>query len=490
MRFSALMLAIVAAFGAMMLYALTLAPTIGWGDSADLALRMVRGSDEIFIGTHREYPLYLQLGAVAQLIPVGDAGTRANLFTAFFGALTVGSVAIIAYWLTEDLWASLGGAISLAVAHTFWFLSVSAEVYTFNAALVLVAFAFITKWWYSSNVIWLYFAALFTGLSLSHHATGLVLLMAISLLVILKWDGWRLRDLLVGLLLVIVFSINYWEGAFDRLLQGKGALDTLGLAVSQNVNFKVQPLKEVIKFFGYLGYNFFGLSFVLAIMGLYVMWKNRVVVLWAPLLWAAAFVFAGISSSIPDKFNIYVLTYPVFAIFVAVGFQWLRVRCSISVGGSTGVLAALMVVPPALYLAAVVVSNKLDIDLVGARNAPFRDNAKYFLWPSKRNDYGPRKFAETVLNDALPNSMLIADYTLWRPLKFIQDIEGFRKDVRIVFVEPLLKSGIDDYLRKQDCKMPIQLATNDPPEYYHLEKIERTFDIVEQGSLIKIERAC
>ncbi|OYW82863.1 MAG: hypothetical protein B7Z22_13455, partial [Hyphomonas sp. 32-62-5] len=75
---------------ALALYAFTLAPTFGWGDSADLAMRMVTDSDPTFVGRGRDYPLYRWVGGFFQLLPFGDVGTRANAMAAFFGAVTVG----------------------------------------------------------------------------------------------------------------------------------------------------------------------------------------------------------------------------------------------------------------------------------------------------------------------------------------------------------------------------------------------------------------
>ena len=66
----------VAAFGR---YVFTLAPTYGWGDSADLAMRMVTRDDGMFEGSSRDYVLYRAVAGIVQALPFGDAGYRANL---------------------------------------------------------------------------------------------------------------------------------------------------------------------------------------------------------------------------------------------------------------------------------------------------------------------------------------------------------------------------------------------------------------------------
>jgi len=125
---------------AMALYAWTLAPSVGWGDSADLALRMTDFGDSTFVDTPREYGFFRGIGLVFQLLPFGDAGTRANLMTAFFGALAVTAVAALTMLAVGSRVAGIASGLALTVSHTFWLLSVTAEVYTMTTALAYSVF--------------------------------------------------------------------------------------------------------------------------------------------------------------------------------------------------------------------------------------------------------------------------------------------------------------------------------------------------------------
>ena len=133
-------------FLALLLYVMTLAPTIGWGDSADLALRMKADVEGIYYGRSRSYLLYRLVGQFFQAIPIGDIGWRTNFMAAFFGAASVALIYLISLRLALGKCAALAAAISLAVGHSFWFMSVTAEVYTFNIFILLMALWMYVSW--------------------------------------------------------------------------------------------------------------------------------------------------------------------------------------------------------------------------------------------------------------------------------------------------------------------------------------------------------
>lgn len=85
---------------------------------------------------------------------------------------------------------------------------------------------------------------------------------------------------------------------------------------------------------------------------------------------------------------------------------------------------------------------------------------------------------------------MITDYTLWRPIYFVQVVESFRTDVEVRFVERLFREGVDNWIAQQPCGQRIFLATLTPPEYYQLERIEARFEIVEMGIVHEVQREC
>lgn len=484
--------ALLCALAALALYFLTLSPTFGWGDSADLALRMIDSGDRTFDGSSRDYALYRWVGGLFQLVPLGDAGTRANLMAAFFGAVTVGIAAWTSGYVARSIFAACAAGAALMVSHSFWLMSVIAEVYTFNAALIFACYALLALWWRSAHMGYFVAAAFAAGLALAHHSTGLLLAATAVPLVLLRIRSLSLRGVVMAALVFIAAASVYWQQAAVLLLDGAALLQVLGLVTPTNPFFDISPLRELVKFIAYAGYNFFGFAALLALWGIAFIWRQRIWEMLPALLWMGLMIGAGITASIPDKFNIYVLVYPVFAICTGVGAArvnelFLRNKMR----ALAALLLCLVIIPPLGYLAAIHAMQRLGIDLVGARAAPYRDNAWYFMWPPKNGDVAPRRYAQEALQAVDHDAVLIADYTLWRPLYFMQVIEGVRPDVTLQWVEKLAWHGsIADYIATLPCSRSVYLAANTPAEYYQLADITKRYTLQQAGVVFKIIRLC
>ena len=113
------------AFGLpILLYVVTLAPTIYNLDSAELTTAAATAGLTRATGS----PLYLLLGHLWSWLPVGDVGYRMNLLSATCGALTVALAERILRRLRVGPWASFGALGLLACTTYFWALSLIAEV--------------------------------------------------------------------------------------------------------------------------------------------------------------------------------------------------------------------------------------------------------------------------------------------------------------------------------------------------------------------------
>lgn len=479
------------AFAALVLYLATLAPTIGWGDSADLAMRMVSDADPTFVHGTRDYVLYRLVGGVFQALPIGDAGTRANLATAVFGAATVGLVAVYAGRLSGSALAAFGAGAAIAVAHSFWLLAVAAEVYTFTLLLAWSAFLALAAWCRGSGTWALLAAAGCAGLSLSHHATGLPLAAALAPLVLI---GWRRLTLAAALGALAVWAAGagiYWDRAWTDLMAGEPWLKAFEIVPRDLTADAGSRVRELAKAGLFAGYNFAGLGLLLAPLGLWWLWQARAVSALPPLLWAGGFLWVGVVSPISDKHNIYVLVYPTVALLVGLGVAALLNLVRLSPALRVSLIALLAIGPIATYAATVPVTRALGITLFSAREVIHRDNAWFFLWPPKSGDWGPRRFAEEAFAAVEPRAVLITDYTLWRPLLFLQAVEGARDDVELVFVEPLFRGrdageGVDAFIARQDCARPVYLAADRPASYYELDAVLARFGLEPAGPVFRV----
>jgi hypothetical protein len=128
------------------------------------------------------YPLWIILGHVASLIPVGTPVFRVNLTACFYHALTVGFVYLSAFVLVRRLLAALVAALALALGSPlFVSWSLQAEVFSLND-LFAAAIVFVCLLWLSDPRRWrlVFVLALLFGLGLSNHQS-LILLAPLAL---------------------------------------------------------------------------------------------------------------------------------------------------------------------------------------------------------------------------------------------------------------------------------------------------------------------
>ncbi|HTA39731.1 MAG TPA: DUF2723 domain-containing protein, partial [Candidatus Acidoferrales bacterium] len=174
---------------AFVLYVVMAARDVMFGDGPELTAAAVTNG----VAHPPGYPLWVMLGHLASLVPVGTIPFRVNLTACAYHALVVGLVFASAYVLTRRYLPALFAAALLAVASPLFVTwSLQAEVFSLNdlfaAAVVLVSLL-----WLDDPSRWrlmLPLAALF-GLGLSHHQT-LILLAPLPL-----WAAWCGRDALL-----------------------------------------------------------------------------------------------------------------------------------------------------------------------------------------------------------------------------------------------------------------------------------------------------
>ena len=471
-----------------LLYVATLAPTFSWGDSADLPLRVHGEPRAEAEATARDYALYRLTGKAFLLLPFGDVGYRINLMSATFSTLGVVAVFAMVRRRTGRRDAAVMAALALAVSHTWWWMSVVSEVYTFAASLMMVALWLWLEWIERGDTRWLVAASAISGLSASAHAAGLLFLLPVAWLL---YDARRRLDrsalllaagaMLAGAGFVIAMAVE----AFARggMMGLRDAMDA--------TNPGVGPWwRHVAKAVVLLLYQYPVFGTVIAGAGLIRMvrgrnpWDLLVVRSWTLLTaWA-------VLSRIPDVFNAYAISYallaPMIGVGAAVGLQQLAARWSASRLAMAGIVAVVST-PIVLYAAVPAVADYLHVDVTGARPCPERNNNWYFLFPPKRGDYGPRRFAERALDAAGPGGVILADYTLWRPLKFLQLVEGRRPDLVVQIVDPFLAGdALPDFVTATLRSRPVYVAAREPAGYYDIQKLEARFEIAPVGPIFEL----
>jgi Protein O-mannosyl-transferase TMEM260-like len=92
------------------------------------------------VSARQAYPLYYGLAApFVQAVSVANPARGLNLFSAMFGAVTIGLLTYLCSLITGSLVAGVAAGLLLAFSYTFWSQAIIAEVYTLHLALVLVS---------------------------------------------------------------------------------------------------------------------------------------------------------------------------------------------------------------------------------------------------------------------------------------------------------------------------------------------------------------
>jgi hypothetical protein len=168
------------------LYVATLAPSVLPGDSGEFQLVV----PTLGIPHPTGYPLYLLLGKLLSLLPVGNVAYRVNLLSALAAAGAAWAIYRVGRALGLRTAAAMAGAGLLAVSQTLWSQATIAEKYSLNAFFVALTLLLGLKWRRvhvatagRASRGWLYAWAACYGFSLTHHRTMLVLAPAYLLLV-------------------------------------------------------------------------------------------------------------------------------------------------------------------------------------------------------------------------------------------------------------------------------------------------------------------
>ena len=136
------------------------------------------------------YPLYTLLAYFFTFIPFGTIAERVQLLSSFTGIITCVLLFKICKKLGIDNFSSFLGSMCLGISSSFWYLSITAEVYTLNAMFFLLIFYIGLKICEKPDIdyLWMLFSFVF-GLSLTNHWPLMILtLPAIFFILIPFWS--------------------------------------------------------------------------------------------------------------------------------------------------------------------------------------------------------------------------------------------------------------------------------------------------------------
>jgi hypothetical protein len=415
------------------LYLCTLAPTIYNLDSAELTTAAATGGIVRATG----YPLYLLLGRVWSLLPVGDVGYRMNLFSACNAALTLALAERILRRLQVGPWAVVGALGLLASAPFFWSLSLIAEVYTLHTALMAGIIVALLRWSEQPTAGRLAVVALLSGAAAGNHAATLLLVPGVAWYLFAAPRAslaprailWAIGALLAGLSVYVYLPLRY--GAAPLFNQA-GLYDAHGTFVPANLQtlqgfwwlvsgsaFHGQMFayswgemwREAGRFGAQLWRAFFAIGFGPGLVGLFRA-RERPVSGMLLLMFVCHALFY-INYRVADKETMFLPTYLIWALWVGLGYQRLMDWMSCESDGrilrwGMGALRAVMI--GAVLLAIAWTWNAVDLS----------------------DDWSARTRGQEILDATAPDALILGWWDTVPVVQYLQLVEGQRPDVQAI----------------------------------------------------------
>lgn len=409
-------------------YLRTMAPTVYGLDSAELSV----GAYTLGLVHAPGYPLYLLLGKLFTFLPIGDVGYRLNLMSAVFGIVAVLLVYVISRRLTSRPVIALATALLLAFSWYFWTDAIVAEVYTLQTTFTVGLLWLLLIWREQREPRWLYVFAFATGVSFANYpATGLI----VPGLAAFVWLTDRQVPLQprhlaamaglfgLGFLIYLYLPLRYLaQPAFNYM----GRYDATGTFQPADLTDPVvlwqiltggpfqglifgyslaEAIQQAGRYLHFLWGNFMVVGLPVGLIGLVHGWqRDRVVTISTGLMYLTYTLFF-INYRVVDKHTMFLPSYVVWALWIAWGYKAITEWADITWR------PALQVV----FLTVVIITLFI--------NFPLADVS----W-----DRRAYQNAAGMLAAAEPGALIIGDWGFSAPISYLQLVEGYRPDVKII----------------------------------------------------------
>ncbi len=439
---------------AFVLYLRTMPPTVLDGDNAEFQyMAYILG-----VAHSSGYPLYLLIGKLFSLFPVGDVAFRINLLSVVCTALAVPLVYAVALRLIRARVPALLATLILAVTPSVWGGALETKPYALHLLLGVLALLLALRWHEQANARDYYALAFVFGLGLTNHHVIVFTAPAFALVV---WfnrarlnRGMLARGAALALLPLLLYAYipiraNYfiaqqepanWQlyPREDAILKGtitayyintpRGFFNLVtGLDNSYKLGFKSNAEQAsrvgtatdlLLQQFGFVG-------IALAALGAIDSFRRdrRVFAILLAYGGGVAFIALYLRAIISTVYY-FSLAYFALALWIGFGIHSLM-RLGARVHRAAPALVAIVLL--ALPISAL------------AFNYPQLDES---------GNYAPRDYAQQVFNDHLaPNAVVLAPWEISQPMRYFQFVENQRPDLLIVNVSPILERQFETMLK-------------------------------------------
>lgn len=418
--------ALLIALASLGLYLLTLAPTVQGFDSAELTM----GAFDLGLVHPTGYPLYMLIGHLFSLLPIGEVGLRVNLASAVFASLGNGVLFLLIYRQTRAIWPTVVSTSLFATTPFFWSQAIRAEVYSLHVFLMLCALYAWFSAYRNQRLLSYFLVYVFLGLGLANHLTSILLWVAV--LISSVWLDRELRrwTLPAGFLGLCIAGLAYlyfpWRAASALNIDyirpyfhvDPGSLSgTLWMISGQAFRCLVIPardatgiLADLSRLIGDLLRGTLGFGLLLAFPGWIHLRRSASV--WNRLLtlYFVANLIAYLGYGAIDKEVMFIPLYALISIWCACGIQvfvrWITQTSEASRPERVDRWVNLA------FLAVILAGVILDWSTISLRN--------------ERRTYD---FARRVLEESGPSTTIISHWATASVFDYLLIVEGMRPDV-------------------------------------------------------------
>ena len=426
--------------GFSLLYAFTAQRGVSWQDSGEFHYRVLVEDYFWISGIARAHPAYIAAAeCFVRLFPKAYFFYALNLFSGLGMALALTLLARLLALLQVKRTTILITLLTLGLSHMTWWLSSVAEVYTWSLAFLLAELLCVAKLCEKgTQAMWLWIClALLNGLHAAFHNFAFLNLPVYALLFLyLQRDKPLLRNIVLVLLtamawfmgaslLVALFQMEWREtdsfsATLKSLLFGREFEDVVtGRRAINWPLVKMNLALASISFFNPVWFFLFAAgrtrhcftAFKVTLLGLTLLHV---------LFWIRYFV--------PDQATFVLPTVALLSVWVAIGLD----SISLNRKQVTVLCAVLLLFSLATPF---VLHHLLTLKQGGvkrARQLPFREETRYWLYPWKQDEQSAVKFVEAVQNILKDGDLLIADNTAAGPLMAAQASGQLSKKIRII----------------------------------------------------------
>jgi hypothetical protein len=508
-------------------YLYTLSPSLAWGDGVKLQSDAILG--ESFILTEMtasqftpdpylfskvgvaawDHPLYVMLGhSLVKALPFVNSLWLVNFISAVFGIASIVLVFQLCYQYTESLFASGYAALSLAVSHTFWWHSVTPEVYTLFIFLLLLSMYFFEQFEGSSQTSSLIYSGFFLGLAASNHILAFLAIPAWGFYFLLaknyrfnRSDFKKIIPASVGFLAGFSIYIIQFVRISRSIPLGELTGSSIGSTFLSRLGAFTPAIvgESLLTYLLFLVLQFGPVGIVLGALGIRRIFTNADVSVRKIVACFIVFTTFGIFYRVTDQFAFFLTSHVFFALLMGIGANHLiatldkKPRLIL-----TSILILTIVLTPPFYHSIPRLAERngindsvLDIPQIGTG---VRNGFAYYLDPYKRGDFNAYNFGYETITNLAPNAIIIAEWYTdtdeYFVLRYFNKIEGLRADVTLYgfatqdpfsFDSQLVLNVIEDSLASH----PIYLASLSD-KFYASSKLVEMYCVVLESNLYRL----